>query len=530
MDAQKLRKYLEIRCNKMYAQGVTNIKEFEIAFQDVIEKAYPDKCWWQVTDCQIFMELLETRDPDKVIDSIIAQLKDQPVTESEDLDTQDYTDVFHMTDKNGDLYEAEITLTGLSEEDIEEIEENGYCNKAFNYSPSKGFVVKDQYFKSCSVYDPSTKQDVEISYEEYVAFVEDQILPLSLDHSTREEDEIGEGVELKSVESPVAGVDYEWVSSTRDAHAQFSGDSDDSLAGKVTCCFDDEQACKDFANKYNGDLESVEGLDNCYVVRINDISKQAALDMLTDLNTLARVSSNLGESFSKVAYDQSTLEMLELKLPEEVIKQKEELNQCKEFKDEKVNQKPDAKLKELKSLNLDDKSVTGEQETNEGEIEINDNEVSPKEAAKEVKLKESVSADMMFRLRQEIEKLSDYMGAEINLRKSENKVYISAELDYSELYDVAERLNPIIQEYDADAYFDAEEQGLWVAYFHNLDLNEMYDTSLAKPHYNDLISAIEDGFVSYEKVALACLDFMSDDEIAELCRLNDFNIGTDFEE
>lgn len=46
----------------------------------------------------------------------------------------------------------------------------------------------------------------------------------------------------------------------------------------------------------------------------------------------------------------------------------------------------------------------------------------------------------------------------------------------------------------------------------------------ARPYHNDLLAAIEDGFVDYETVAKAALKYMSDDDIKELCRLNDFNI------
>lgn len=71
---------------------------------------------------------------------------------------------------------------------------------------------------------------------------------------------------------------------------------------------------------------------------------------------------SLSESLSRTAYDENTLRMLELKIPEEVLKQKEELNQCKKFKDERAKSSPDSKLSKLKDMNLDDKSVTSNQE------------------------------------------------------------------------------------------------------------------------------------------------------------------------
>lgn len=72
----KLGNALGEKCNELMTSGATNLKEYEAAFQDVIEQIYPDKCWWQVTGCQIFMHLLEHKDPTLTIMEILAQLKE----------------------------------------------------------------------------------------------------------------------------------------------------------------------------------------------------------------------------------------------------------------------------------------------------------------------------------------------------------------------------------------------------------------------------------------------------------------------
>ena len=46
---------------------------------------------------------------------------------------------------------------------------------------------------------------------------------------------------------------------------------------------------------------------------------------------------------------------------------------------------------------------------------------------------------------------------------------------------------------------------------------------------NDVISAVEDGFVSWEEVARACLSYMSEDEVAELADFEDWAIADDDE-
>lgn len=73
----KLGNTLSEKCNELMTSGATNIKEYEIAFQDVIEQMYPGKCWWQVTGCQIFMHLLEHKDPVLTVMEILAQLKEE---------------------------------------------------------------------------------------------------------------------------------------------------------------------------------------------------------------------------------------------------------------------------------------------------------------------------------------------------------------------------------------------------------------------------------------------------------------------
>ena len=56
--------------------GEKNIKVYEIAFQDVIEEVFPDECWWDVTDCEIFTHLMEYKDPEATVIAILKGLKE----------------------------------------------------------------------------------------------------------------------------------------------------------------------------------------------------------------------------------------------------------------------------------------------------------------------------------------------------------------------------------------------------------------------------------------------------------------------
>lgn len=73
---QKLAKRLRNKMIELYEDGETRIKAYEVAFQDAIEEVFPGECWWEVTDCQIFMHLLEHRNPEETVFEIMKELKE----------------------------------------------------------------------------------------------------------------------------------------------------------------------------------------------------------------------------------------------------------------------------------------------------------------------------------------------------------------------------------------------------------------------------------------------------------------------
>ena len=58
-------------------KGERSIKTYEVAFQDVIEEVFPDESWWDVTECQIFMHLMEHKDPEATVIAILKGLKEE---------------------------------------------------------------------------------------------------------------------------------------------------------------------------------------------------------------------------------------------------------------------------------------------------------------------------------------------------------------------------------------------------------------------------------------------------------------------
>lgn len=53
-----------------------NIKVYEVAFQDVINEVFPNECWWNITKCNIFMHLMEHKDPAATIIAILKELNE----------------------------------------------------------------------------------------------------------------------------------------------------------------------------------------------------------------------------------------------------------------------------------------------------------------------------------------------------------------------------------------------------------------------------------------------------------------------
>ena len=74
-NKENLKTALELRAMNMMDKRIANLKQYEIAFQEVIESMFPDHSWWEVTDCNIFMSLFNDRDVYKTIDEIVDGFK-----------------------------------------------------------------------------------------------------------------------------------------------------------------------------------------------------------------------------------------------------------------------------------------------------------------------------------------------------------------------------------------------------------------------------------------------------------------------
>lgn len=102
----QLRSQLSRVSNDLRQSGNYNIKAYEIAFQDVIERLFPDNAWWEVIDIDIFTDLFNERNPEATIDRIIDSVKPKfrpQITEESLEETLEEDDLF---DLNSDIYNA----------------------------------------------------------------------------------------------------------------------------------------------------------------------------------------------------------------------------------------------------------------------------------------------------------------------------------------------------------------------------------------------------------------------------------------
>ena len=78
---QKLKRALELRAEVLANEGKSHIKDYEIAFQEVIENLFPKKPWYDTTSCNIFMKLMETRNITGTIECIVEGLREDTISE-----------------------------------------------------------------------------------------------------------------------------------------------------------------------------------------------------------------------------------------------------------------------------------------------------------------------------------------------------------------------------------------------------------------------------------------------------------------
>ena len=150
-DKEQLRKALVLRSMNVVANG-GNIKQLEIALQEVIENFYPDHCWWEVTDCQIFNELFMNRvNPRQICDLIVDQLKPEFASDSVEeammMPSGSDKEVKLATNDNGDylIKKPGLGYTAYNRSDV--------CIGGFDEikAPTVKLMIKLQLKNSCLV-------------------------------------------------------------------------------------------------------------------------------------------------------------------------------------------------------------------------------------------------------------------------------------------------------------------------------------------------------------------------------------------
>lgn len=69
--SRRLRDALYSKCNEMMEKGITDLAEYEQAFQDVLEEWWYGSLWWELTSCNISEHLQEYKNPEKTVAAIL---------------------------------------------------------------------------------------------------------------------------------------------------------------------------------------------------------------------------------------------------------------------------------------------------------------------------------------------------------------------------------------------------------------------------------------------------------------------------
>lgn len=84
--------------DSMEHSGQTNLKAYEYALQDAIEKEYPGKAWWEVTSVNIFWDLFNNRDPKLTVQNIINDIEGNSIEEDyKESDSLKESPIYDMT-------------------------------------------------------------------------------------------------------------------------------------------------------------------------------------------------------------------------------------------------------------------------------------------------------------------------------------------------------------------------------------------------------------------------------------------------
>lgn len=78
-------------------KGVSDMKTYEKAFQDVLERIFPEKDWFEVTSVNIFWDLMSTKDPEQTAINILADI----YRPEETAETEETIEVTEDTVKRG---------------------------------------------------------------------------------------------------------------------------------------------------------------------------------------------------------------------------------------------------------------------------------------------------------------------------------------------------------------------------------------------------------------------------------------------
>lgn len=99
------------------------------------------------------------------------------------------------------------------------------------------------------------------------------------------------------------------------------------------------------------------------------------------------------------------------------------------------------------------------------------------------------------------DEVNAYSSVELTEDEGRIRAELRAELNYDELIDLCEALNPIVEKYDKDAYFEPVEPGIAEAYIENTSkLQSIQSSSSVQKHHDYIIRGGRKYSVYYNEI------------------------------
>ena len=168
---KQLTKALFDAVHTLERKGERNIKAYEYALQDVIEKQFPDSLWWQVTDCDIFWSLFNDKDPEKTVIEIVKGIR--PEFKEETIRVESALDESEKLEEGASNFWTMQNFPLLVFDDYDSVYDRVYDMT----KEELGDEIEDEY----DIVDSSKFEEIWEKYFDYCTLTDEEQLDLQKD-------------------------------------------------------------------------------------------------------------------------------------------------------------------------------------------------------------------------------------------------------------------------------------------------------------------------------------------------------------